>query len=485
MKRWLWTLVALILVGGGFWATYRFAFGERQKVDLTKLPTALVRKGLFEVTLSGVGEIQTAKETTISSLYGGKIVYLADEGFVKVGDLLVEFDTTQLQDQLEERRLSYQLAQDNLANKKRSMDLEILQLKNALESAQNDLDIARANLEEKQKDYERTQRLVERGLYPQVQLEQASLSLLQAQKNYEKIQRTFEETKSKMETRQKVLETEYRSAQADLEKKKRDMEEVEKKISNSKIYAPASGLVVHAMSWRGGSMAKVQKGDDTWPNQAIMTFPDMSEILSVLKVEEGDINQVVVGQKARVTVESFPDRPYEGTVIKKGTVAITQLQRQRFWFSTGQESKGFEVQIRLEANDTALRPGMTTRNEIILEEIPDAVHLPLEAVFEKDGKTVVYVKESETKFRMVPVTLGKQTATEAQVLEGLKGTETVFLVDPTKESARAAPSGRKPGSEGETFREGRSPVGSVGRGRPPGGGFRGGGPRGDRPRGGP
>jgi multidrug efflux pump subunit AcrA (membrane-fusion protein) len=479
MKRWLWTIVALLLVGGGFWATYRFAFGERQKVDLTKLPTALARKGRFEVTLSGVGEIQTAKETTISSRFGGKIVYLADEGFVKEGDLLVEFDTTQLQDQLRDLRLSYQLAQDNLANKKRSMDLELLQLKNALESAQNDLDIAQANLEEKQKDHERTRKLVERGLYPQVQLEQASLALLQTQKNHEKIQRSFEETKNRMETRQRVLETEYRSSQADLDKKKRDMEEVEKKISQAKILAPTSGLVVYAMSWRAGSMTKVQKGDDSWPNQAIMTFPDMSEILSVLKVEEGNISQVVAGQTARVTVESFPDQPYEGTVAKKGIVAITQLQRQRFWFSTGQESKGFEVQIRLEAKDDRLRPGMTTRNEIILEEVADTVHIPLESLFEKDGNVVVYIKESHTEYRAVPVTLGKRTATEAQVLEGLNGTETVFLADPTRESARAALPERKStiGSSGPAGGSpGPGPRGGRPSGAPPGGGPRRGGP---------
>lgn len=446
MKRWIWAVVTLVIVGGGFWATYKFAFGEREKLDLKKLPTAKVHKGRFEVTLTGVGEIQAARETTISSPFGGKIVYLAEEGYVNEGDLLAEFDTTVLQDQLRDRRLTYQMAQDNLANKKRSMDLELLQLKNSLESAQNDLDIARASLEEKQKEYERTKRLVERGLYPAVQLEQANLSLLQAQKAYEKNLRSYEETKNKMETRTKVLETEYKSAENDLEKKKRDMEDVEKKIRDSRIFAPTSGLVVYATSWRGGSVTKIQKGEDTWPGQAIMTFPDMSEILSVLKVEEGDISQVSVGQKARVSVESFPDKPFEGTVIKKGTVAITQLQRQRFWFSTGQESKGFEVQIRLSSNDERLRPGMTTRNEIILEEIPDAVYAPIESLFEKDGKIVVYVKESDTKFRVVPVIPGKRTATEAQILEGLKGGETVFLVDPTKESARAVVSERKPGA---------------------------------------
>lgn len=443
MKRWIWTIVMLVIIGGGFWATYKFAFGERQKVDLSKLPTALVRKGIFEVTVTGVGEIQAARETTITSPFGGKIVYLADEGYVQKGDLLVEFDTTQLQDQLRERRLAYQLAVDNLANKKRSMDLELLQLQNALESSQNDLEIAKANLEEKQKDYERTKRLVERGLYPAVQLEQSQLSLLQSQKAFEKSQRTFEETKNRVETRTKVLQTEYKSAENELEKKKRDMEEVEKKISEARILAPTSGLVIHATTWRGGSMQKIQKGDDTWPNQVILTFPDMTDILSAFKVEEGDIHQVENGQKARVTVEAFPDRPYEGVVVKKGTVAITQIQRQRFWFSSGQESKGFEVQIRLEAKDDRLRPGMTTHNKIIVEEIPNAVYVPLESLFEKEGRTVVYVKESDTKFREVPVTIGKQTATDAQIVEGLNGNETIFLVDPTKESMRAKMPKRK------------------------------------------
>ena len=440
MRKVAFAVAVLVAVGLAFWALRAFGGnGPLQRSEsLDALPTAPARKGKFEITLMAVGEVATAKSLSVTAPFRGKIVYLADEGYVKKGELLVALDTTDLEEQRRKKQLEVELAEDRYRNKKREVDLQLTQLENKRADAASDVEIARAAYEEKKRAYERTERLVEKGLYPKVRLEEARFALLQAEKNLRKAERRLQEVEKEVQTRKNMLLTELKGVESEWETKKRELADLERKIAAARFYAPTSGLVIHASAWRGGNFGKVQVGDETWPGQVILTFPDTSEILSIMKVEEARIQEVRVGQKVRVRVEALPGKVYTGTVIRKGDVAITQLRRRRFFFSGEEQSKGFEVRVRIEDADDRLRPGMTTRNEIILETLDDAVYVPMEAVFEKDGKTVVFVKEGD-RYRMVPVRLGKRSDVEVQVLEGLRGDEEVFLADPTKATSRWKP----------------------------------------------
>jgi len=202
-----------------------------------------------------------------------------------------------------------------------------------------------------------------------------------------------------------------------------------------------------------------------------MNFPDMSEILSIMKVDEVDIQKIEVGQKAEIRLDAMPEKVYHGKVVKKGTVAITELASTRFGgfsISSGAgQTKGFQVDVYIDDRDEQLRPGMTTRTDIILEEIPDAVWIPLEALFDRNGEPVVYVKDGGN-FKAVPVLTGKRTDTEIQIIQGLKGGETLFLVDPTKSLKRYQPKEKK---KLEQFMPGGgkgAPVAGERRGPPPG-----------------
>ncbi len=440
MKRVAAFLVLFLFLAVGFWA-FRAVTGRaalQRGEALEEIPTAPVRRGKFEITLMAVGEIATAKSLSVTAPFRGKIVYLADEGYVKKGELLVALDTTDLEEQRRKKQLEVELAEDRYRNKKREVDLQITQLENKLADARSDVEIARAAYEERKRAYERTQKMVERGLYPRVRLEEAEFALLQAEKNLRKAERKLREVEKEVETRKNMLLTDLKSVESEWETRKRELEDIERKIRSAKFYAPTSGLVIHASAWRGGNFGKVQVGDETWPGQVILTFPDTSEILSIMKVEEARIQEVQLGQKVRVRVEALPGRVYTGTVIRKGDVAITQLRRRRFFFSGEEQSKGFEVRVRIEDADDRLRPGMTTRNEIILQVVEDAVYVPLEAVFEKDGQSVVFVREGDG-YRVVPVRLGPRSDVEVQILEGLRGDEEVLLADPTQRAQRWKP----------------------------------------------
>jgi multidrug efflux pump subunit AcrA (membrane-fusion protein) len=87
--------------------------------------------------------------------------------------------------------------------------------------------------------------------------------------------------------------------------------------------------------------------------------------------------------------------------------------------------------------DVLLRPGLLADVEITVEKIPGAIHIPAQAVFEKDGKPLVYVK-SGTRFEQRFVKLAKRSENTMVIAGGLKADEVVALADPT-----ASPSGKK------------------------------------------
>ncbi len=97
--------------------------------------------------------------------------------------------------------------------------------------------------------------------------------------------------------------------------------------------------------------------------------------------------------------------------------------------------------------DVLLRPGLLADVEIIVEKIPNAVHIPAQAVFEKEGKLVVYVKEGN-KFVARPIKIGKRSESTLVVAEGLKEGETIAMANPEAKPGTKQKSDDKGGSGG-------------------------------------
>jgi hypothetical protein len=114
--------------------------------------------------------------------------------------------------------------------------------------------------------------------------------------------------------------------------------------------------------------------------------------------------------------------------------------------------------------DVLLRPGLLADVEIIVEKVPNAVYLPNQAVFEKAGKFVVFVRQQDGKFETRPIQIAKRSESVTVIASGVKPGDSVAMSDPTA----------KPGEKKAAKKE--EPKGAGGAmGAMPGGG--GGGPR--------
>jgi hypothetical protein len=77
--------------------------------------------------------------------------------------------------------------------------------------------------------------------------------------------------------------------------------------------------------------------------------------------------------------------------------------------------------------DERLKPGMSAQAKIIIDKVDSVLSIPLEAVFEREGKTIVYMKDKDRQ----EVTLGRKTSMMIEVVDGLQSGDQICLLDPT------------------------------------------------------
>ena len=244
----------------------------------------------------------------------------------------------------------------------------------------------------------------------------------------EKLRLKYEQAEKKYQETLKKIESQNQSNQADLnvlyEKKAKaqaDYDMAKKSLDDMTLRAPKDGLVVLKEIWKGMGMSKVQEGDQVWPGFPILEIPDLSAMEIKMHLNEVDVSYVKSGQQAYVQVDAFPDLTFEGKVER-----VASMATKKDWDA---KIKTFETIVSLEEMDERMRPGMTCQVDIIIQRIPDVISVPIESVFEREGKTVVYVMGSRSAKKM-EVELGKRNTTHIIVTKGLNQGDRIALRDP-------------------------------------------------------
>ncbi len=360
------------------------------------IPIAKAERGKFVISIKRTGEMKAQRSVTITAPSIGEqliITYLVPEGtFVKKGDLLVQFDPTELLSRLESAKRDLAAAE---------ADLELTKAKNDLRQRELAEEIRKKEIEVKRAE----------GLSP-VEVENARAEL--------------ELAKAKAETEIKLMQAELVKSQVQLERAKQRVASAQKSLNELTVRAPSDGLVIHEKVWRSGQQVKVQEGDSPWPMQPILSLPDLSTLYVATDVDEADIGRISPGQECHITLEAYPDTSFTGHVERIGNLA-----RPKYY--TGGPNV-FDVWVRLDKIDERFRPGMKTKVEIIVDVADSVVFVPIEAVFEDNGVPVVYVRQGGFKRREIEV--GKRNDTHIVVKRGLKGGEEVALVKPAENAGR-------------------------------------------------
>jgi HlyD family secretion protein len=256
--------------------------------------------------------------------------------------------------------------------------------------------------------------------YP-AELEAAKAKVRAAKESFEKLKETAQYTLASKEAAINRANANIASAQAKLEI-------AQKQLLHSEIVSPIEGFVIYPEFYvvGGSEKRKVQIGDSVFPTQAFIQIPDTSQMLVDTQIREVDIYKVKSGQEATIRVDAYPDLVMKGKVTMIGTLAEGREKE-------GAGGKYFNLQILLDGTDERLRPGMTARVEVLVDEENDALMVPVEAIFQKGGRRVSYVVNKRGKIEEREILTDKSNEDFVVVRNGLSEGERVLLLDPSKE----------------------------------------------------
>jgi HlyD family secretion protein len=379
------------------------------------VPLARVQRGDLDLKVYATGELRAthAIVLTAPTVGGGalQITRLLHTGTpVKKGDIVFEFDPAEQRYKLEQSESELLQAEQDIAKAKADA---------AVQAAQDKVALLKARFEQRRAELE----VQKNELVSVIDAHKNDLALKQAEAVLAKLQQDVEShTASGTAT---IL-----LAQEKQNKAKLAMDQARQNIEKMLVPAPINGLVaiernVNTMgeiSWRGMSLPDYRAGDQVQPGSAIAQVLDAAGMELTAKVGEQERGNVEVGKSADVEFDALPGQIFRGAVK-----AVGGMSTREFWEANSEGR--FDITIQLSSEDPRLRPGLTANIVIFGEKKKNVFYIPRQAVFMKDGKRIVYLKNGKG-FEQRSIKIPYENESRA-VVEGLQAGNQVALLDPT------------------------------------------------------
>lgn len=399
-----WLVIGTLAIAAGAAAVAYVNAQEDQAV--TKLPTAQAKKGEFLVLVRCRGEVKARKSRLIAApanVPDLKIVWQVEPGsMVKPGDTIVRFDPSGAKRQLDEKSAVLRQAQA-------SLDQQIAQARingeqDKIELSESSYQVERAKLEVSKAEIVSKLQAEESAI--DLGLAETKLSVKRAQIN---LNQASENAKIASLTRAR-------------DKAKDEVELFQFRLSQMELKAPSAGMIQFMSNYsQGWSNAKPFKvGDSVWPGAALAELPDLASLEMEGKVEEVDRAKIGVGQQVRIRIDSLPELNITGQVTEMSPMTVMSFE----WPPV----RTFRAWSQMERPDGRLRPTMNGRMDVVIQRIPDAISIPVKALYTLRGKPVVYVA-GRKEYRPVEVEVIARNPDEVAVKGLGEGTQ-VALVEP-------------------------------------------------------
>ena len=322
-----------------------------------------------------------------------------------------------LQDELQVSQEEYLLAQDRIEGQRR---LEARGFITPTELEAEELNLSKARNKEAEKE-------TALSLYIQYSFPKDAEEKLS---DYENAIMAYQRQLKENIAEKAQEEARFSSAERKYNLERVKLADVEEQIDLATIVAERPGLVVYGaadqnqMRYRGSSSQEaIQEGATVRERQAILTIPDMREMAVKTNIHESAVQRVGVGQSVKVSIDAFPDVSLTGVVTK---VAVVADSANAFM---NPDLKVYPTTIKIHGVHDWLRPGMSAEVEILVDQLSDAVYVPLQAVTYWDDKRVVYVDNIGNPERR-EVETGTFSDSFIEIRSGLREGEKVLLLPP-------------------------------------------------------
>jgi HlyD family secretion protein len=375
-RRWWLAGAAVVVCAAGLgW------FSMNRGPKAIPVQTAAVGREDLQAKVTANGKVQAQKKVDISATIAGQITQLAvregDE--VKKGQFLLQIDAV------------------NPRAAVRSTESSMQALLKDRDAARSTRDLAKA-------DAERAEQNFKVGILPSADLERARTAAATAEAALLAAERRVEQARAQLEGARDTL-------------------------AKTTVRSPINGIVT-AKRVEEGEVAVI--GVQNSPGTVLLTISDMSVVETEMEVDETSIPSVAVGQEARIRIDAYPNRTFEGVVTEVGSSPILTT-------SPATEAIKFKVKIQMKEPPEGIKPGLSVQADILTGFRPQALTIPIQALVlreierapgeqpapgaPRDEEGVYVVNDGIVRFQAVKTGLLGELSLE--VLEGLEGGETI------------------------------------------------------------
>jgi HlyD family secretion protein len=391
-KLWIGLSIGLVLIVA-LSITAIKAMGGPAKLDPSQL--AKVETGDIARSVVATGKVQPITKVEVKSKASGIVTRLDTDinANVHKGQVLAQLDQQEILDQVAAQKAQLSAAEANAHA--------------ASAAIENDKVAASApDLPMYKSAYDRAQHMADVGIVSRQALEDSQQKYLAAANARDRAVAQIAVDTARMH-----------QAQAQVIQAQASLKQLEEQLSYTTITAPIDATVLSRDVEVGNAVSSILVLGST--ATLVMTLGDTHQVYVQGKVDESDIGKVYLGQPARIKVQSFRDKTFNGVVTK-----IAPLGVEKDNVTT------FEVRVSIDNPGGELKANMTANAEVVLEEHKHVLTVPEQAViFDKDRNASVQVPDDKGKDgrRAISIRAGLSNGSRTEVLSGLKAGDTVIL----------------------------------------------------------
>ena len=389
----------LFLIGGVTTAAVAailiFAAATRASTTIDPSKLGDVKRETIDKNVVATGKVEPITKVEVKSKASGivKKLYVEYGDRVKKGQLLAQLDKIEIEAGVEQSRASLTAAQANLTSSR--------------------ADYERAKVDAEGPDVPLLKRAYDRALQMQKDGVVSMSALDDAEKEYKLAVNKQNVARAQM----LVLQAKIAQSQAQVAQDQASLKQFEEQLSYTDIVSPLDGMVLSRDVEIGDAVSSILVlGSGA---TLVMTLGDTSQVYVKGKVDESDIGRVYLGQPARIKVESFKDKTFNGVVTKISPMGVEK-----------DNVTTFEVRVSIQNPGGELKAEMTANAEIILEEHKAVLQIPEGAIiYDKDRNASVEVPDPKGKDgkNKVAINIGISNGAKTEVLKGLKENDQVIL----------------------------------------------------------
>jgi HlyD family secretion protein len=391
-RFWIWLGIGglLVVMVLGIMAA-RMVKGTQ--IDPNRL--AKVQRGDVARSVVATGKIQPITKVEVKSKASGIVekLYVDINNRVHKGQQLAQLDQQEIQAQVEAQRAQLAAAEANVGTYQANIEQD------QVNAAAPDLPMYKATLD-------RNLEMQKEGVVSRQAFDDANRDYLAALNKRDSAKAQIGVDNAKL-----------KQARAQVMQSQASLKQLEEQNSYTTIVAPMDGVILSRDVEIGDAVSSILVLGST--ATLVMTEGDVNEVYVQGKVDEADIAHVYMGQPARIKVESFRDRTFNGKVTK-----IAPLGVEKDNVTT------FEVRVSIDNPGGELKANMTANAEILLDEHKGVLTVPENAVtYDNQKNSFVDVPDKSQKEgqRKVSVKVGLSNGSVTEIVSGLKEGDQVVL----------------------------------------------------------